>query len=71
MPFIDDDEKKDGEEAKDGGLKKRMEKEKVGCNQENMSRVLPAQRKFISFFPDGRYQPVKRVRNITYFLHRN
>ena len=56
----DSAEKKDGEDAKDGGLKKRMEKEKVGCNLENMSRVLPAQRKFISF-PDGRYEPVKKV----------
>lgn len=56
----DSAEKKDGEEAKDGGLKKRMEKEKVGYNLENMSRVLPAQRKFISF-PDGRYEPVKKV----------
>jgi len=53
-------EKKEGEESKDGGLKKRMEKEKVGYNLENMSRVLPAQRKFISF-PEGRYQPVKKV----------
>ena len=59
-----DGEKKDGEEAKEGqpqaeGLKKRMEKEKVGYDLENMSRVLPAQRKFISF-PDGRYEPVKK-----------
>jgi len=42
------------------GLKKRMEKEKVGCELENMSRVLPAQLKFISF-PDSRYEPVKKV----------
>ena len=53
-------EKKDGEDAKDGGLRKKMEKEKVGYQLENMSRVLPAQRKFISF-PDGRYEPVKKV----------
>ena len=53
-------EKKDGEEPKDGGLKKRMEKEKVGYDLENMSRVLPAQRKFISF-PKGRYEPIKKV----------
>ena len=58
-------EKKDGEDAKDGGLKKRMEKEKVGYQLENMSRVLPAQRKFISF-PDGRYEPVKKVCCISY-----
>ncbi|KAI4141941.1 MAG: hypothetical protein L6R39_005128 [Caloplaca ligustica] len=53
-----DGEKKDGEAAPETA-KKRMEKEKVGYYLENMSRVLPAQRKFISF-PDGRYQPVKK-----------
>lgn len=42
------------------GLKKRMEREKVGYELENVSRVLPAQLKFISF-PDGRYEPVKKV----------
>jgi 26S proteasome regulatory subunit N2 len=56
--------KKEGGEAKDGsqleGLKKKMEREKVGYDLENMSRVLPAQLKFISF-PDGRYEPVKKV----------
>ena len=52
-------EKKDGDEAKDGGLKKRMEKEKVGYHLENMSRVVPGQRKFITF-PEGRYEPVKK-----------
>ncbi|KAK4697438.1 26S proteasome regulatory subunit N2, partial [Lecanoromycetidae sp. Uapishka_2] len=54
---------KDGEDAKEAdkpeGLKKKMEKEKVGYSIENMSRVLPAQLKFISF-PDGRYEPVKK-----------
>ena len=68
-------EKKDGEKAdssgkegEDGkpaapheGLKKKMEKEKVGYEMENMSRVLLAQLKFISF-PDQRYEPVKKVR---------
>ena len=60
-------ETKEGEEAKETpaaapeGLKKRMEKEKVGYELENMSRVLPAQLKFISF-PDGRYEPVKKAR---------
>ena len=52
-------EKKDGDEAKDGGLKKKMEKEKVGYHLENMSRVVPTQRKFITF-PEGRYEPVKK-----------
>jgi 26S proteasome regulatory subunit N2 len=51
-------DEKDGE--KDGN-KKKMEKEKVGHELENMSRVLPAQVKYISFAADGRYQPVKKV----------
>lgn len=60
-----DGTKKEGEEAKDSpaqseGLRKKMEKEKVGYSLENMSRVLPAQLKFLSF-PDGRYEPVKKV----------
>jgi 26S proteasome regulatory subunit N2 len=59
---------KEGAETKTGsqtdGLKKKMEREKVGYDLENMSRVLPAQLKFISF-PDGRYEPVKKVRNST------
>lgn len=58
-----DVEDKDAEDAKEidkpEGLKKRMEKEKVGYSMENMSRVLPAQLKFVSF-PDGRYEPVKK-----------
>lgn len=58
-----DGEKKDEEETKESdkpeGLKKKMEKEKVGYGLENMSRVLPAQLKFVSF-PDERYEPVKR-----------
>lgn len=59
-----DGSKKEGEEAKDApaqteGLRKKMEKEKVGYSLENMSRVLPAQLKFVSF-PDGRYEPVKK-----------
>ncbi|KAL8915739.1 MAG: hypothetical protein Q9172_006715 [Xanthocarpia lactea] len=57
-------EKSDGEKKAEGesspeSAKKKMEKEKVGYQLENMSRVLPAQRKFISF-PDGRYRPVKK-----------
>jgi 26S proteasome regulatory subunit N2 len=57
---------KEGAETKTSsqseGLKKKLEREKVGYDLENMSRVLPAQLKFISF-PDGRYEPVKKVRN--------
>ncbi|KAL9127651.1 MAG: hypothetical protein Q9217_003519 [Psora testacea] len=60
-----DADKKEGEERKDAtdkleGLKKKMEREKVGYDIENMSRVVPAQLKFISF-PDKRYQPVKKA----------
>ena len=40
--------------------KKKTEKEKVGYEMENMSRVLPGQLKYISF-PPGRYKPVKKV----------
>lgn len=50
----------DKEEDKESN-KKKVEKEKVGYELENMSRVLPAQTKYISFATDGRYQPVKKV----------
>ncbi|RDW89726.1 26S proteasome regulatory subunit rpn2 [Coleophoma cylindrospora] len=65
---MDVDETKDKEEKKDEGekevsaseaAKKKLEKEKVGYDIENMSRVLPAQLKFINF-PAGRYKPVKK-----------
>lgn len=49
-------EKKEGEAA---DAKKKSEKEKVGYDISNMSRVLPAQLKYLTF-PDQRYQPVKR-----------
>ncbi|KZF26197.1 26S proteasome regulatory subunit Rpn2 [Xylona heveae TC161] len=57
-----DVEKKEGE--KEGtpaaeSSKKKTEKEKVGYELENMSRVLPGQVKFISF-PESRYEPVKK-----------
>ncbi|KAF4594441.1 26S proteasome regulatory subunit rpn2 [Ophiocordyceps camponoti-floridani] len=39
--------------------KKKPEKEKIGYDIENLSRVLPGQLKYISF-PAGRYQPVKK-----------
>ena len=59
-------EKDGGEERKEAGAAtagKRREKEKVGYALENMSRVLPAQLRYLSF-PDGRYEPVKKVRSI-------
>lgn len=40
--------------------KKKVEKEKVGYDLDNMSRVLPAQIKYITF-PGERYVPVKAV----------
>lgn len=40
--------------------KRKAEKEKVGYELSNMSRVLPAQLKYLSF-PDSRYEPVKKV----------
>lgn len=46
------DEKRDEEE-------KKPKKEKVGYDLSNMSRVLPAQLKYLSF-PDSRYKPVKQ-----------
>ena len=51
---------KEGTPAPEGSLKKKVEKEKVGYELENMSRVLPAQLKYISF-PEERYRPVKKV----------
>lgn len=54
-----DGEKKEGEAAPEAA-KKKLEKEKVGYLLDNMSRVLPVQRKFISFPSDCRYQPVKK-----------
>ena len=53
-----EDKDKEGEKE---SPKKKIEKEKVGYDLENMSRVLPGQLKYISFPQDGRYQPVKTV----------
>ena len=53
-------ETKEGEKEALEGQKKKPEKEKVGYELENMSRVLPAQLKYLTF-PDPRYEPVKRV----------
>ena len=58
---------KDTDEKK--SEKKKTEKEKVGYELENMSRVLPAQLKFISF-PDSRYEPVKEVNYFPTFFGR-
>ena len=66
------EEKKEGESEKEGSTpaeiaKKKLEKEKVGYDIENMSRVLPAQLKFINF-PAGRYKPVKKVSSCPSFV---
>ncbi|KAL4784793.1 armadillo-type protein [Aspergillus varians] len=55
----DDEELKEGEKEAVEGQKKKVEREKVGYELENMSRVLPAQLKYLTF-PDPRYEPVKR-----------
>ncbi|EXJ79336.1 26S proteasome regulatory subunit N2 [Capronia epimyces CBS 606.96] len=58
----DDDKRKDEGEKKEGEtpeVKKKAEKEKVGYEISNMSRVLPAQLKYLTF-PDQRYHPVKK-----------
>ncbi|KAF2402841.1 26S proteasome regulatory complex, non-ATPase subcomplex, Rpn2/Psmd1 subunit [Trichodelitschia bisporula] len=58
---IDDDAKAKEEkaEAEKETTRKKVEKEKVGYDLENMSRVLPSQLKYISF-PGDRYVPVKK-----------
>ena len=55
------DEEGKEKEGEQESAKKKLEKEKPGYDLENMSRVLPAQIKYISFPQDGRYQPVKKV----------
>lgn len=62
---IDESSKKDEKDKPEDGAqaeqssKKKIEKEKVGYELENMSRVLPPQVKYISF-PSERYVPVKK-----------
>lgn len=65
---VDEDPKKEDGEKADGAQnvessKKKAEKEKVGYELENMSRVLPPQVKYISF-PSERYVPVKKVSHL-------
>jgi 26S proteasome regulatory subunit N2 len=61
-------ENKEGEaEKKEGEGDKKKRVEKVGYEVSNLSRVLPAQLKYISFLEDGRYEPVKKV--CFMFLH--
>jgi 26S proteasome regulatory subunit N2 len=49
------------DKGKDSSPRAKLQKEKVGHELENMSRVLPAQVRWISFPSEGRYQPVKKV----------
>ncbi|KAL2128707.1 hypothetical protein VTI74DRAFT_8816 [Chaetomium olivicolor] len=63
-PKEESKEKKEGDAAEKEGSaspegKKKTEKERVGYEIENMSRVLPGQLRYISF-PAGRYKPVKK-----------
>ncbi|KAF1814378.1 26S proteasome regulatory complex, non-ATPase subcomplex, Rpn2/Psmd1 subunit [Eremomyces bilateralis CBS 781.70] len=63
----------DKEKSKDGAAvegKKRPEKEKVGYELENMSRILPAQTKYLSF-PSDRYVPVKKPTGGVILVHDN
>ena len=53
------DEEKEDEKDEAAEVKKKVEKEKVGYDIENMSRVLPAQMKYLTF-PGSRFQPVKK-----------
>ncbi|OJD25833.1 hypothetical protein ACJ73_02797 [Blastomyces percursus] len=55
----DEGKDRDKEETPAEAPKRKVEKEKVGYELENMSRVLPAQLKYLTF-PDPRYEPVKR-----------
>ncbi|EYE99733.1 proteasome regulatory particle base subunit RPN2 [Aspergillus ruber CBS 135680] len=54
-----EEEPKEGEKGAVEGQKKKVERERVGYELDNMSRVLPAQLKYLTF-PDPRYEPVKR-----------
>ncbi|KAJ5446352.1 26S proteasome regulatory complex non-ATPase subcomplex Rpn2/Psmd1 subunit [Penicillium cf. griseofulvum] len=55
----EEDEAKETEKAAAEVQKKKAEREKVGYELDNLSRVLPAQLKYLTF-PDPRYEPVKR-----------
>jgi len=55
-----EEQTKDGESQAGKSTKAKLDKEKVGFELDNMSRVLPSQLKYVSF-PEGRYTPVKNV----------
>lgn len=62
---VDDEEKKEADAAeaaatkKEEAARKKAEREKIGFEVSNMTRVLPAQLKYLSFPPNSRYKPVK------------
>jgi 26S proteasome regulatory subunit N2 len=58
--FAQLEEAKANDKEGETSSKKKVEKEKAGYELGNMSRVLPAQLKYISF-PEERYVPVKKV----------
>ncbi|KAJ5860932.1 uncharacterized protein N7529_008242 [Penicillium soppii] len=59
VPKEEGDEVKETEKSAAEIQKKKAEREKVGYELDNLSRVLPAQLKYLTF-PDPRYEPVKR-----------
>ena len=59
------DEKPKEEDATLARPKQKTDKEKAGFDIDNMSRVLPGQLKYTNF-PDGRYEPIKKVSIILY-----
>ncbi|KAL5427896.1 hypothetical protein PMIN04_001098 [Paraphaeosphaeria minitans] len=69
---MDIDEEKDDKEKEDTPAaetsRKKAEKEKVGYDLENMSRILPSQVKYISF-PEERYVPVKKPTGGVILVH--
>ena len=70
---VDDSEngKKDKDESSSIKSNKKREKEKVGFDLDNMSRVLPSQLRYTSFIEGGRYTPVKKVSSmrLTHSFH--
>jgi 26S proteasome regulatory subunit N2 len=62
MKEEDEDKKEEGEKKEvvvEKDVQKKLAKEKVGYEIENMSRVVPAQLKYLTF-PNQRFEPVKR-----------
>lgn len=67
----DETKKTEGEEMEEAEKEEKKEKKKEPSSytQENMSRVVPGQLKFISFKGDSRYKPVKKSVGGILLLH--